>query len=308
VITPALLAAAAFPDGDLPAIRALVDQYAGLVEARARHLGHPLSVTGEGLLADPALACWLSQICFGPAPGPRPLAPRAAAAGEGDGWAGGLVSVPDELSAPLFPAEPKTPRRRHPPAVARAELDAAMRLLGAVWPEAAAEVALLVRALCDTVAPPGRQTSGSSAACPFVVAIAFEAGAWPGYLADALVHESSHIKLRLISRLAAVVAGDGGAADYRHPWRAEARPLEAVLVACHAFVAVHRFHARCVRVRGDEEARAEHRRLGPEVARALAELRRGEPLLTTVGRNLAQRLSDAYERTCFAGWAERIGA
>jgi len=295
----AILAEAAFPGGGLESGATLVDRYAARLGSHARDLGYSVEVDGRGLLEQPAFACWLSQLCSGAGqtgyvPGAPPAAfPTSAAA---SGWPESLVPLPDRFCEPLFPSPRTAPARKHSPEIVRRELDGAMGLLRAVWPQAADEVSLLVRVLIDGVAPPGHQTSGSSAACPFVVVIEFEAGAWPGFLADALVHECSHLKLRMAGKVEPLVAREG-AARYRHPWRPDERPAEAVLVACHAFVAVHRFHMKCARMRRDEEARTECRRLDTEVGQALQELRRAQPSLTALGRSIAQRLYDEYART-----------
>jgi hypothetical protein len=298
-----VLAAVALPLGDLTALGELVERYARLIGARAAALDLPLSLSGADVLADPALACWASQQIL-ERDSAEPLAsepPRSAHAGPAVAWSPGswpacLAPVPEELCRALRPPDRPRGGPRHAPAVLRAELEAAMALLREVWPEAAREVTLLVRALLDGVAPAGRQTSGSSSSCPFVIAIDFEAGAWPGFLADAFVHETSHIKLRLVTSLEPV-AQDDGQDSYRHPWRPEARPIEAVLVACHAFVAVYRFHVRCARVRGDERARAQCRQLGPELRSALAELRRGWTSLTPTGQHIGALLFSEQERT-----------
>jgi hypothetical protein len=298
-----VLATVAFPLGDLAALRELVEHYARLIGARAATLDQPLTLSGDDLLADPALACWASQQILAstsarPLPNepPRSTDAAPAVARAPGSWPDCLAPAPVELCGALRPPDRPQGGPRHPPAVLRTELNAAMVLLCEVWPEASAEVTLLVRAVLDGVAPAGRQTSGSSASCPFVIAIDFEAGAWPGFLADALVHETSHMKLRLVTSLDPVVH-DGGEASYHHPWRPEERPIEAVLVACHAFVAVHRFHVSCARVRGDQRARAQCRQLGPELQSALAELRRGWASLTPTGRHIADLLLREQERT-----------
>jgi hypothetical protein len=338
----ALVSAAAFPAGDIDAVVELVDRHALAVELRARNLvgptaqpprtnvaaeveaflaARPAPLSGDALLADPGSACWLSQALFDTAPGdharppapvpaPRALPPPAervdAHPRRGPDvatWPALLAVLPRELLRPLIPSGRSADAGPDvPPAVRREELGRALALLDEVWPEAAREVAFLVRSVAYTEGATGRLASGSSALCPFVVAIACGRGLWPGFLADTLVHEASHIKLRL-AMLVAPMVRDNGTPRYRHPWRADLRPPEAILVACHAFVAIHRFYVLCVTharcdLPGRERASAEERRLRDEVAAALEELRGATESFTAAGGRVAALLADEYARSC----------
>jgi len=88
----------------------------------------------------------------------------------------------------------------------------------------------LVRGIIAFEQTAGRQSSGSSELCPFAARIDFCPQDPIELLADALVHESAHIKLRL-TQLVGQMCPPDGAASYHHPWRREARPLSAVVVA-----------------------------------------------------------------------------
>ena len=147
----------------------------------------------------------------------------------------------------------------------------------------------MVRGLRAARAKPGRQSSGSSASCPFVMRLSFDPGAPPMVLADALIHECAHLKLRLAMGLARFCDG-GGPTAYRHPWRQEDRPLEALMVATHAFVAIHHFYLRLVRQIPSVGASANETRLRDEVAQAVAALSAAENRLPPTGRALVLRL------------------
>ena len=112
-------------------------------------------------------------------------------------------------------------------------------------------------------------------------------------LADALIHECAHLKLRLAMGLARFCE-IGGRAAYRHPWRQEDRPLEALMVATHAFVAIHHFSLRLVRLIPSVSASANEARLRDEVAQAFAALNAAQNRLPPNGRALALRLNAIF--------------
>jgi uncharacterized protein len=176
------------------------------------------------------------------------------------------------------------------------ELGRARAVLEQAWPHAAAEVDCFVRGVVASRAAPGHQGSGSSSMCPFVVSVAIERNVWPLALADALVHEAAHVKLRCAMRFVELL-DDDGTPRFRHPWRADPRPLEALLVACHAFAAVHRLYVLQVAANpGDGRAVAYAARLEREVAAAMEALG-GADGLTPAGRFVASTLLREFERS-----------
>src|SRR5262249_48870199 len=146
--------------------------------------------------------------------------------------------------------------------------------------------------------PAGRQESGSSELCPFAVRVDFCGDDPTHLLADALVHEAAHVKLRLSGILKDLSIRDDPP-TLHHPWRPEARPISAVLVACHAFVAIHGFHARRALSGDDDEAAGFEARLRGEVSEALATLAaRASDRLTDLGRAFVAVLSCSFNEHC----------
>ena len=174
------------------------------------------------------------------------------------------------------------------------EVAAALELLTAIWPEAVCDMEFFARALFVVEAPSGYHSSGSDASLPFILKVTCAPGTWSALLADSLVHETAHVKLRLAMRLAPF-CHDDDYARFRHPWRREARPLSAVLLAAHAFVSVYAFYVRLVKVAEHSRAACEESlRLRAEVGEVLTTLL-GAPGLTDLGRQLVSRLVKEYE-------------
>ncbi len=171
----------------------------------------------------------------------------------------------------------------------------AWALLHRVWPAAGRESMYFVRAIASGRLLSGRQSSGSSAECPFAIRIDFCSEDPIPLLADAIVHEASHVKLRLSGWLPALCPAED-TPRWRHPWRAELRPASAVIVACHAFVAVHGFHARR-RAFASEGAAAVEAKLRGEVGQGLTTLQ-GIDGLTAVGRLFSDLLRSTFEAHC----------
>lgn len=174
-------------------------------------------------------------------------------------------------------------------------LNGAFALLAATWPDAERELRYFMLAIVSGRMPAGHQSSGSSTACPFVVRIDFCIDDPLHLLADAMVHEAAHVKLRLSGAVQAFCDVDD-TPRHRHPWRADLRPLSALLVACHAFVAVHGFHARRRRM-GIGDALAIEVKLRLELSQALATLRAADGL-TAKGFAFAALLDSTFDSNC----------
>jgi HEXXH motif-containing protein len=168
--------------------------------------------------------------------------------------------------------------------------------LGRAWPEGEREVRYFVRAVIAGQMPPGRQMSGSSEQCPFAVRIDFCPTDPVAMLADALVHEAAHVKLRL-SGLVRELCGIDTTPRLHHPWRPELRPLSGVLVASHAFVAVHGFHARRRALRLGPDADRLEAAMREDVRQALDTLMR-DSQLTSAGHAFAAVMKNAFEAHC----------
>ncbi len=171
----------------------------------------------------------------------------------------------------------------------------AWQLLDRVWPEAGRETRYFVRAVASGRLPPGRQSSGSSEARPWAIRIDCCIDDPVHLLADAVVHEAAHVKLRL-SRLMPCLCEKDDTPRLHHPWRTELRPLSAVMVACHAFVAVHGFHARCCAL-AISDATSIEATLRKEVAQTLNTLSNAAGL-THEGHTFTELLRTSYAANC----------
>lgn len=177
------------------------------------------------------------------------------------------------------------------------EVAEALDLLGAVWPEAICDLETFARALFVIESPAGLYSSGSDASMPFILKVTCAPGSWPALLADSLVHEVAHVKLRIAMRLATFCDKDE-TPRFRHPWRADERPLRAVILAAHAFVSIFGWYARLAQTDSHHHAAGlEARRLRSEVGTAIASLR-GAIGLTELGRRLTSHLAAAFEADC----------
>ncbi len=127
------------------------------------------------------------------------------------------------------------------PAEIEAQVIEALNLLGTVWPEAQHDAKHFFRGLVAVESPPGHYSSGSSALFPYVLKLTVKQGSWPVLLADAIVHETAHVKLRCAMQFDSFLVSDDTLL-YRHPWRPDLRPLRGVFVATHAFLSVLQFY------------------------------------------------------------------
>ena len=293
-IDPAAFETAVFPTGDVDALDLLSAAFADGLARRVRMVAgerHWIrNITSERLRDDPSWGC---QLVLALDEGREPPSPPS------------LVGTNQPAIAWMRPIDSRdTPALNGPDppgageapltsAEAAAAFAAARDLLERVWPEALREILYMIRGLRAARARPGRQSSGSSASCPFVVRLSFDPGAPPMVLADALIHECAHLKLRLAMALARFCE-IGGPPTYRHPWRQEDRPLEALMVATHAFVAIHHFSLRLVRLIPSVGASANEARLRDEVAQAFAALNAAQNRLPPTGRALALRLNAIF--------------
>lgn len=163
---------------------------------------------------------------------------------------GALLDALDPHRAGVRPREPETPSltarnaRRW-----AARWHGAMVLLEAADPERRAEVARLVRALVPLTRPADRSegstASGTLRSAPLAVLTELPSSARE--LATVLVHEVQHTKLALLCDLTPLHRADATPA-HRVPWRADLRPLDAVLQGTYAHLALadlwHRLAAR----------------------------------------------------------------
>lgn len=217
---------------------------------------------------------------------------RHAAVGTELALLAGIHALPPDALAALQGTPERAPMDA---SVLEQSLVDALALLARLWPSAEREVRYFVRAVVACTLPPGRQASGSSELCPFAVRVDFCAGDPSHLLADALVHEAAHVKLRL-SGIAKDLCVHDDPHTLHHPWRPEARPIVAVLVACHAFVAIHGFHVRRALLIGSDDALRFEARLRAEVAEALAALGSAEDRLTELGRAFTVLLEKGFAR------------
>jgi HEXXH motif-containing protein len=202
----------------------------------------------------------------------------------------GIRALPLDCLAPLQRQPEVTPI---PVAILADCVTKALAQLECTWPEAAGEVRYFVRAIIAGHMPRGRQSSGSSEQFPFVIRVDFCPDDPIPMLADALVHEAAHVKLRLSGIVSTLCAADE-TPRFHHPWRPEPRPLAAVLVASHAFVAVHGFHARLsLAAERDHAVSAEHTLRG-EVKQVLRTLAMGFGL-TPLGQAFTALLQEGFE-------------
>jgi hypothetical protein len=296
-LSASVFEAVAFPMGDSIALGELVCRFAADLQhqARARRVLPvsrdaipPEAFSAEYLLANPVWACRLVQAVEAQ----KPLAAADAPVRSPMPLAGtpGISGIDPQVAWP-FP-EGERLGALDSDEVGSA-LVSAVRLLRRVWPEAALDVSMLFRGVRFARSGPGHMQSGSSALCPFVIMLVFDPGDGPVPLADALVHEVTHIKLRLAMRQGHFCEPDGPL-RYRHPWRTDPRPLVALLVAAHAFVAVHAFYTRLVTLHPTKRFVAYEERMRAEVGEALNALSAADNELPPLGRRLTASLRSKF--------------
>lgn len=127
-----------------------------------------------------------------------------------------------------------------PPEVWVQALREALELVALGLPAWAAELPLALRRLVPVGFEPERHLSASYREAPFVAYLTLHPD--PLTLAEAIVHETQHGKLNLLSWLDPVLL-NGRTTWTRSPVRPDLRPLMGVLLAVHAFVPVAALHA-----------------------------------------------------------------
>lgn len=178
------------------------------------------------------------------------------------------------------------------PRLPRAEpvLAEGVALLGEVWPEALSVARRHVRALVLLAEEGGATFSWTPRDLSGVVGLTARD---PIQVADALVHESAHVRFDL-ARWQCPVLDDDGAAVHPAPWRPDPRPLEQVLYGLHAFLMVSLLYQRLVPLIPEVESVLERQRT--QVQQAWAYL---EPRLrpTQAGVPLVEELSACVTRS-----------
>lgn len=211
-----------------------------------------------------------------------------------------------ELAAVTAPDDDLAMRATHSPRtlVADSHLDrggassveGAWRVLRATWPEMWSESQFLVRSVEVRTVDTNVLSSGTSGDKPYAVTLAVDLRMPAAVVAEALVHETAHLKLHLLERLVSIA--DASSVRYRHPWRDDLRPARGVLVACHAFAAVHRYWALSAESGVSDPTRAlqEARRVSTEMENGLRTLNRVEEL-TPTGRRIASLINVEVAQT-----------
>ncbi|MEO0652472.1 MAG: HEXXH motif-containing putative peptide modification protein [Planctomycetota bacterium] len=135
--------------------------------------------------------------------------------------------------------------------------------------------------------------SGSDPRSPGAIRMSFPSS--PVQVAEMLVHECSHQRFHLAERLGAVVNG-ADVALYNSPVKQCGRPLEAILLAYHAFANVLLFYRSCIESGLDDGGYCERNidRHGPELAELLRPLRETDGL-TEVGDFLWRPLAELIQ-------------
>ncbi|MGH3313132.1 MAG: aKG-HExxH-type peptide beta-hydroxylase, partial [Streptomyces sp.] len=173
---------------------------------------------------------------------------------------------------------------------------AALVLLESADPGRGSEVISLVRSVVPLAGAPGRTVSATLGAAPCGVLTQLPGTALE--LAAVLVHEVQHSKLAVLADLTPLHQDDGaasGAARYPVAWRADPRPLSAVLQGTYAHLALADLWHRLAARRGAtpaarSAARARREEYRGQVAQALAVLREsGE--LTGAGREFTRGMA-----------------
>ncbi|MGA5699103.1 HEXXH motif domain-containing protein [Peterkaempfera bronchialis] len=180
----------------------------------------------------------------------------------------------------------------HQLAVWESSLSGAWDLLCTHFPDQAAVCAALCHCVVPLTPPPGRWVTSASREAFGCVGLSPTTD--PVRLAEALVHEVSHVALGALGDLVDLYDPDY-TGRHRVGWRPDPRPLGAVLQGTYAHVAVVGFrdHHRRIGPRADA-ARSElrHRQLRDQVLEAL-DLLDGCPGLTALGRRFCDGMAAA---------------
>ncbi|HEY1928301.1 MAG TPA: HEXXH motif-containing putative peptide modification protein [Caulobacteraceae bacterium] len=175
-----------------------------------------------------------------------------------------------------------------------AALAAGLEAMGTVWPAALADV----RLFCRGIVPLSRldtenACSVSSPDTPFFIGTTVH----PGnslLQAELILHETSHLKLDILSREVDLICDDGPN-SFHHPWRPDLRPLSGVLYGVHAFVAIVGLYRAALNSSWPgPDIRAALIRHETDVDMGLDVLKDNAHRLTTQGQKLLQLLLDAY--------------
>jgi HEXXH motif-containing protein len=293
----ALIRAIAIPGGDAAALHSLQTSYLEHLGAQAAHLGDATALASRA--KDPLFLAWLIARARQdarapeqpPATSPRVLAGNRFALLEAADWPPLMDMLQNDADATTKPA-----------GVVTVCVSAALQLLRETWPEAADDVESFVRALFVPDAPPGSFSSGSVANMPYIVRVSCHQNAWPALLADSLIHEAAHVKLRMAMQVTRLLQDDSdNAAIYTHPWRQDRRPLTGVLLATHAFVSVFAFYKRLAALRPDDGRGAqEAEALQARVETALRTLETAQGL-APAGVRLSGVLRDEFDKASAIG-------
>lgn len=229
-----------------------------------------------------------------PAPGWRPLRPLLTTPG--------FELLADDIDPFRMPAAQHVARH--------ARLDgwpetfrAAWALLKRHYPEAAEQVAAMIRVVVPLRRPAQGQASSSSPET--FGAIAMSDPVDPVTLAVTMVHESQHVKLSALLDLVALTKPDDGTRFYA-PWRDDPRPASALLQGTYAYLGVAAFWRRMLRGDGAGtsvppiDAEFEFRRWQSAAANSARTLLRsgqltaaGEDFVTAMVATLAKRAPGA---------------
>ncbi|MFC4493692.1 HEXXH motif-containing putative peptide modification protein [Streptomyces ovatisporus] len=224
----------------------------------------------------------------------------------GAGWYGlrslpGSGAVLDDLdpyragTAPVgrFPSPATTGGRGRGRARAwTARWAGALMLLGSADPARRAELLSLVRSVVPLAGTPGGTCSGTLRSAPWAVLTELPGSATE--MTTVLVHEVQHSKLAVLCDLTPLHHAEG-APVHHVPWRADARPLDAVLQGTYAHLALADLWYRIADRRGAvpatrRQARARCEDYREQVAHALTVLRTsGE--LTVAGREFTEGMA-----------------
>lgn len=124
-------------------------------------------------------------------------------------------------------------------------LGEAIELVRVALPELHAELALSLRRVVPVGYEPERHLSASYREAPQLVYMTLHPSVLT--LAEAIVHETQHGKLNVLSYFDPVLV-NGRTTWTSSPVRPDLRPLSGVLLAVHAFVPVAGFHQRLVEI------------------------------------------------------------
>ena len=175
-----------------------------------------------------------------------------------------------------------------------AELRRAVELLRDHAPEYLGWIDRVIRHVAPIPARPGTMRSASFPGRAGVVEMSF--GCSVGAIAEMLVHEASHQHFHLASRLDDVDDGSDRTLYYS-PLKDTGRPIDAILLAYHAFGNVLLLYRRCLEAGADPDGYFE-RNISP-TSRQLAQLDdalRTTTALTDVGTSLCRPLSERLVR------------